>query len=77
MIAWLFFNTQGSSKNMDSSEERGRADHGYNVGMASNKVFHYSGAPAARRAAKLSPKTIGTGSHACIEKEIHATFFSW
>ena len=27
---------------MDISEERGRTDHGYNVGMASNKAFHYN-----------------------------------
>ena len=36
-----------------------------------------SGAPAARRATKRSPITIGTGSHACIEIETHATLFSW
>ena len=37
----------------------------------------HSGAPAARTAAKRSPITIGTGSHACIEIERHATLFSW
>ena len=37
----------------------------------------FSGAPAARRAAKWSPITIGTGSHACIEIETYATLFSW
>ena len=36
-----------------------------------------SRAPAARRAAKQSPITIGTGSHACMEIETHATLFSW
>ena len=36
-----------------------------------------SGAPAARRAAKRSPIPIGTGSHARIEIETHATLFSW
>ena len=35
-----------------------------------------SGAPAARRAAKRSPITIGTESHACIEIETQATLFS-
>ena len=30
-----------------------------------------SGAPAARRAAKRSPITIGTGSHVCVEIETH------
>ena len=42
IIAWLFFHIQGLSKNMDISEERGRTDHGYNVGMTSNKAFHYN-----------------------------------
>ena len=36
-----------------------------------------SEALAAQRAAKRSPITIGTGSHACIEIETHATFFPW
>ena len=40
------------------------------------KTF-FSGAPVAQRAAKQSPITIGTGSHACIEIETHATLFSW
>ena len=38
---------------------------------------NFSGAPAARRAVKRNPITIGTGSHACIEIETHATLFSW
>ena len=37
----------------------------------------HSGAPAARRATKRNTMTIGTGSHACIEIETHATIFSW
>ena len=42
------------------------------------RIIHTnSEAPAARRAAKWSPITIGTGSHACIEIETHATLFSW
>ena len=40
-------------------------------------IFRYSGAPASRRAAKRSPITIGTRSHACIEIETHATIFPW
>ena len=36
------------------------------------RVYVHSGAPAARRAAKRSPITIATWSHACIEIETHA-----
>ena len=45
--------------------------------MTVSHNLNYSGAPAAQRAAKRSPITIGTGSHACIEIETHATLFSW
>ena len=40
-------------------------------------IVSYSGAPAARRAAKRSPITIGTGSHAYMEIETNGILFSW
>ena len=36
-----------------------------------------SGAPAARRVAKRSTRTLGTEPHASVEIETHATLLSW